>query len=154
MVAAALVVTALVALAELLAISVKNNAIAGSSTFTAALAVQKMEQLRGLKWGFDAQGNTTSDAALAPSTTDTLLESVVGYVDYLDVNGRVLGAGAAPPANAIYVRRWSIAPVETNPDNTLIIQVLVARIRGGVAPDTTLPSPEEARLVTVRTRKH
>lgn len=43
-----------------------------------------------------------------------------------------------------YTRRWTIAPLPADPDDTIVIQVSVTRGAG--------PSPEDARLVTLMTR--
>src|SRR5438045_4795051 len=69
MVATTLLASSLVALAQLFAISVKNNSVAKNGTFTQILAAQKMEQLRGLTWGFDSLGLPVSDTATDTSVT-------------------------------------------------------------------------------------
>jgi hypothetical protein len=53
------------------------------------------------------------------------------------------------------VRRWSVEPLPSNPNNTLILQVLVFRNRDRGTADNGAGTvlPEEARLVTVKTRK-
>jgi type II secretory pathway pseudopilin PulG len=154
MVASLLLALSIVAVAELFAISIRNTAIAGNSAFTAILAAQKMEQLRALTWAFDAQGAPVSDSALMSLTPDTLLQDTSGYVDYLDAAGRPLGGSGTLPPGAVYVRRWSIDPLASNPDTTLVIQVLVRRVRGSDPARSFVTSPEEARLMTVRTRKY
>jgi hypothetical protein len=55
----------------------------------------------------------------------------------------------------MYFRRWSIEPLPTNPNNTLIIQVVVGRIKDRSVADqsTTQRASEEARIMTVKTRK-
>lgn len=170
LVATTMLAVALTALAELFVISVKNNAVAKNGTFTSVLASQKMEQLRGLTFGFDVLGlpitDTTTDTAvspeaptggtgLAPSPSNTLREGTDGYVDYVDRNGLTLGGGTVVPDNTAYIRRWFVEPLPTNPNNTLIIQVLVTRSRNrGVADAGSVArAPEEARLITVKTRK-
>ena len=170
LVATTMLAVALTALAELFAISVKNNAVAKNGTFTSVLAAQKMEQLRGLTYGFDVLGlpitDTTTDTSvspetptggtgLAPSPANTLRESTDGYVDYLDKNGIALGGGTVVPTNTAYIRRWFVEPLPTNPNNTLILQVLVTRSRNRGAADigSVARAPEEARLITVKTRK-
>jgi hypothetical protein len=68
----------------------------------------------------------------------------------------VLAGGAAPPLDAAYVRRWSIEPLPTNPNNTLILQVLVFSVgdRADGGQGAVLErGRDEARLVTVKTRK-
>ena len=55
----------------------------------------------------------------------------------------------------MYIRRWSVEPLPTNPNNTLILQVLVFlnRDRGDADAGNVARLPEEARLVSVKTRK-
>lgn len=170
LVATAMLATALVALAELFGIAAKSNAAAADSTSATVLAEQKMEQLRALTWGFDSLGLPLSDTAtdtsvspeqptggtgLTPSLSQTLQDNTNGYVDYLDVNGQQLGGGTVMPANAVWIRRWSIEALPTNPNNTLIIQVLATRRqdRGTADAGSVARMPDEARLVTVKTRK-
>jgi type II secretory pathway pseudopilin PulG len=170
MVATALLAAALVSLAQLFGISMKSNVSSKHTTLAGVLAEQKMEELRGLTYGFDAQGlpisDNTTDTTVAPeppiggtgitpSPPTALQENTPGYVDYIDQFGQKLGGGMTPPANAAYMRRWSIEPLPTNPNNTVIIQVLVTpnfhreqADKGNVAR-----LPDEARLVTVKTRK-
>jgi hypothetical protein len=63
----------------------------------------------------------------------------------------------APP-NTVYVRRWSVEPLPTNPNNTLILQVMVTRWRARGTADTDQSGggkrlPDEARVISVKTRK-
>lgn len=171
MVATALLATSLVAVAQLMVIAVRANMAAQKSTFAATLAQEKMEQLRGLAWGFDELGvpstdlgtdlavepaNPNTGVGLTPSPDNSLSSNVTGYVDYVDRFGATLGGGSDPPAATVYVRRWSIEPLPTNPNNTLILQVLVFSLAdrpadgAGAVLDRV---PDEARLVTVKTRK-
>jgi prepilin-type N-terminal cleavage/methylation domain-containing protein len=170
MVATAILATAIVSLAQLFVISVKTNNAAKNGSFAAVLAQQKMEQLRGLTWGFDTLGLPVSDVTtdtsvvpetptggtgLAPSPTNTLQASTLGYVDYLDQWGNSLGGGTNIPANTSYIRRWMVEPIPTNPNNTIVLHVLVTRRfdRGTANAGSVQRLPEEARLVTVKTRK-
>jgi type II secretory pathway pseudopilin PulG len=170
LVSTAILATALVALAQLFAISAKTNSAAKNSTFAAVLAQQKMEQLRGLTWGFDTLGLPMSDSTtdtsvvpeaanggtgLSPSPSNTLQQSTNGYVDYLDRFGNSLGGGTAIPANTAYIRRWMVEPLPTNPNNTLILHVLVTRRfdRGTANAGSVARLPEEARMTSVKTRK-
>ena len=170
LVATALLATALVALAELFGVAAKANSTARNNTFATVLAEQKIEQLRSLTWGFDALGlpisDTTTDTSvspelatggtgLAPSPSNTLQNGTNGYVDYVNGNGVQLGGGTVAPAGTAYIRRWMIEPLPTNPNNTLIIQVLVTRRqdRGVANQGSVARMPDEARLITVKTRK-
>jgi prepilin-type N-terminal cleavage/methylation domain-containing protein len=171
MVATTILAVALTSLAQLFAMATKSNSIARNGTFTQILAEQKMEQLRSLTWGFDTLGlpvsDTTTDTAkspmgvsggtgLAPSPSNTLQTVTDGYVDYLDANGNVLGdGGTVVPGNTAYIRRWYIEPLPTNPNNTIVIQVLVTRHRNRGAADggNVMRLPDEARIISVKTRK-
>jgi type II secretory pathway pseudopilin PulG len=159
--------------AQLFAVSTRANFVARGQTSTTAMAEQKMEQLRALTWGFDTDGqglpvtdtstNLSVDppaptgAGLNPSPVDSLEENTAGYVDFLDPHGTYVGTGMAPPPTAAFIRRWSIRPLPTNPNNTLVLQVLVtpvanegARIAG---PGTRERMFGDAMLVSVKTRK-
>lgn len=151
-----LMASALVSLAQLFAISVSSNHSAATLTYTAVLAEQKMEQLRGLAWAFDNAGQPLSDAGLSASPQGTLTGNTPGWVDYLDQFGRVVGDGAAPPPKTVYIRRWAVEPLPGNPMNTIAIHVLVtSRANRGAAdrPGSTARLPGESRFVTVKTRK-
>ena len=66
-----------------------------------------------------------------------------------------LGGGSTLPAATVYMRRWSVEPLPTNPNNTVILQVLVTRRndRGAANAGSVLRLPDEARLIGVKTRK-
>ncbi len=170
LIALGILTTALVALAQLFAMSTRTNYAARSTTFATVFAEQKLEQLRGLTWGFDSLGLPVSDTqtdtavsppaatggtGLAPSPGPTLGGNTAGYVDYLDEYGNSLGGGATMPGNAVWIRRWSIEPLPTNPNDTLVLQVLVTRNRnrGAANEGAVARLGEEARLMTVKTRK-
>lgn len=159
--------------AQLFALSTRANLIAKGQTSTAAMAQQKMEQLRGLTWGFDTAGeglpvsDTTTNlavqpsaptgAGLNPSPANSLEENVSGYVDYLDGFGAYLGTGTTQPAGTVYIRRWSIQPLPTNPNNTLVFQVLVTPLVNEVSRGDDTGARQrmagDAMLVSVKTRK-
>jgi prepilin-type N-terminal cleavage/methylation domain-containing protein len=159
--------------AQLFALSTRANVIAKGQTSTTAMAEQKVEQLRGLTWGFDLEGlglplsdtstNLTVDppqhngSGLNPSPIDSLEQNTAGFVDFLDGNGAWVGTGSTPPGSAVYIRRWSIQPLPTNPNNTLVIQVLVTPVASEAARAasafTRTRMSGDALLVTVRARK-
>jgi prepilin-type N-terminal cleavage/methylation domain-containing protein len=179
LVAMGVMAVGLVSLAQLFALSTRANHSSKTTTFAVMLAQQKMEQLRGLIWGFDTLGLPISDlttnssvapqaagcpasatagagTGLSPSPAGTLSDNVSGWVDYLDVNGCLLGGGATAPNRTLYIRRWSVEPLPTNPNNTLILQVLVTRRtdRGEADEGNVTRLPEEARLMSIKTRKY
>jgi type II secretory pathway pseudopilin PulG len=151
LVATTLLFVAVAALAGLSVMATQANAMAKKTTFAALIASQKMEQLRGLTWGYDALGNPRADVGLTVSPADALRQNTPGYFDFLDASGSSLGEASSPPAQAVFVRRWSIQPLASNPANALVLQVRVTRVRSASSATDRL-SPDEAAFVTVRTR--
>jgi type II secretory pathway pseudopilin PulG len=168
-VAAGLMAGALASLAQMFAMSIANGRSARAGSYATVLAQQKLEQLRGLTWSFDALGvpltDTSTDTAapdetpaggtgLSPSPAGTLTSNTDGWVDYVDESGNALGGGASPRPGAVYVRRWAIETLPTSPADTIVIQVFVTttaiRGRGSVS---TNRRPEESLLTSIRTRK-
>lgn len=159
--------------AQLFAISARANLVARGATSTTAMAEQKMEQLRALMWGFASDGtglplsDTTSNLSVSPATatgsglnpspSNAIDQNVPGYCDFLDADGAWVGTGTNAPGTAVYVRRWSITPLPTNPNNTLILQVLVAPIaneaRRGQSTGPRTRMAGETLLISVKTRK-
>jgi hypothetical protein len=165
-----LLTAALVMLAQLLVMSVRANLSSRDTTYAAVLAEQKVEELRALMFGFDTLGNLVTDLAtdtsvapetpgggvgLSPSPGLSLGRSTPGYVDYIGLFGNKLGGGREPPAGAVYTRRWSIETLPENPDNALVIQVLVTpnRARGPADRAPVRRLPGEARFVALKVRK-
>jgi prepilin-type N-terminal cleavage/methylation domain-containing protein len=159
-------------LAQMFAVAIQRNAGARHQTSTTVLAVQKMEQLRALTWGFDPANpgmpisdittNLATDppggtgTGLNPSPTNALDVNTAGYVDFLDKRGQWVGTGSTPPPTAQYVRRWSIQPLPTNPNNTLVLQVLVTpvyREQQQVGAGQRTRQADDALITTVKTRK-
>lgn len=173
LIAMLLIATMALGVAQLFGVAIQTTSGARHQTSTTILAAQKMEQLRGLTWGFDSAGTglpvsdtttdltqdppTTGGGGLNPSPTNSLNANTAGYVDFLDVRGQWVGTGATPPPNAMFIRRWNIQPLPTNPNNTLILQVLVttvareAKISPPLIPRRRLA--DDALIVTVKTRK-
>ncbi len=144
---------------------------AGRATTSARLSViasiaaaDKIEQLRGLAWGFDAGGGPVEDlqsdasqspvpatggAGLALSPGDTLDADVPGFADYLDADGRWV-AGASPGgATAALTRRWSVTAAPQHPADTLVLSVRVLALAGGEGRNLV----EAARLSTLKSRR-
>ena len=152
-VSSALMVALVAGVAQLAAMSSAAVHAAESQTTALLLAVQKMEQLRGLAWGFDrASEQDVSDFStdlaqdppslggrgLRPSPRDSLERNVPSYVDYVDNQGRWIGLGSHAPSGTSYVRRWSVQPHSSTLDDILVIEVLVVPLwnlmRGGGHP--------------------
>lgn len=159
--------------AQLFSVSIKANMAAKARTSTTALAEQKMEQLRSLTWGFDVAGqglpvsdtstnlavypHTAGGSGLNPSPSDALEKNTSGFVDFLDASGQWVATGSQPPDTAAFVRRWSITPLPTNPNNTLVFQVLVSPLSNEQArtasPYTRTRMDGDALIISVKTRK-
>lgn len=171
-IATGILATVSLGVAQMFALSTAKNLAARQQVSTTALATQKMEQLRGLTFAYDATGlglpvtDTTTDLSkcspdttgqgLNPSPSDALTANKAGFVDYLDGQGNCVGTGTTPPAGAVYTRRWSIVPLPTNPNNTLILTVLVTPTAKEAARGTSgvrTRFPEDSMLITARTRK-
>jgi len=174
LVAMTILAVGLTTLAQLFAMSVMTNASSRKTSVATLLAQQKVEQLRALTYGFDTLGlpltdtgtdttvepeASTGGTGLSPSPDGTLASNVPGYCDFADAYGRLLpSATATAPVGTAYIRRWSIQPLPSNPNNTFVIQVLVTPRRDRGAADSAdtpggLRLPDEARMVTVKTRK-
>jgi prepilin-type N-terminal cleavage/methylation domain-containing protein len=170
LVASAVLSTAVVSLAQLFAVAVQTTSSARETTYASVLAAQKLEELRSLAWGFDENAVPVTDlvsdlasdpvapsggTGLGSSPPSSLQQNTSGYVDYVDIAGRKLGGGSVPPPNSAYIRRWRVQPFAADPENTLLLQVLVTRNRHRGRADLGAVSrlPDEARLVTLRTRR-
>jgi prepilin-type N-terminal cleavage/methylation domain-containing protein len=155
-------------LAHLLTVAAYTNARARATTYAAVLAQQKMEQLRGLAYGFDPGGGAVTDvdtditaqpelpgggAGLQSSPPGTLAANTVGYVDYVDASGASLGGAAAvPPPGTTYIRRWSVeAPsVHGQHDGA---SGLVMRAGARDAADNRSPLVDDRRTSEARQRE-
>jgi prepilin-type N-terminal cleavage/methylation domain-containing protein len=136
-----LIAAAAIGVAGLLGAAVRSRDAARVQTMATLLAQQKMEQILSLTWRFDPagtglpDGDTTSDVSfnppqaggtgLQPSPAGTLDADTSGFVDYLDATGRWVGRAGAVPGAAVYVRRWSIQSLASDPADTRVVQVLV-----------------------------
>ena len=131
--------------AQLFALSTRANLIAKGQTSTTAMAEQKLEQLRGLTWGFDteragAAGQRHHDQPRGRSADGRRLGAESLAVRFARPEhapatwtSSTRTARRSAPARrrrhgGRYIRRWSIQPLPTNPNNTLVLQVLVTPV--------------------------
>jgi prepilin-type N-terminal cleavage/methylation domain-containing protein len=171
LIALAVVVTVIAGVGRLFSVAVTTTGTARALTSTTNLALQKLEQLEALSWGTqpgsaepvsDVSTDLSQDVAagggggLAVSPSDTLDHNTVGYNDFLDAAGMWVGSGVTPTAGAVFIRRWNVAALTSDPANTRILQVFVttiardrAEVAGGTSPGRDLPT---VRLVSIRTR--
>jgi hypothetical protein len=171
MIATGLLAGSIAFLGQMFAMSIASHSSARAGAYAAVLAAQRLEQLRGLTWSVGALGEPLSDLStnlalpvqspaggtgLSHSPPNSLETNVEGYVDYVDQFGRILGGGSTVPDRALYIRRWSVEPLPANPNDTLVLQVVVkSRNRGAAGRDEggAVDLPSLARLMTVKTRK-
>ena len=133
LVATAILVVALISLAQLFGIAIRSNIAARSTTHSTVLAQQQLEVLR-----------SRPDLAASPSAA--LTENMAGFVDHIDQFGRTLDGGADTPSGAVHTRRWAIEPLRDNPD-VLVIQVRVVPARASAVENRI---PGEARVIALK----
>jgi prepilin-type N-terminal cleavage/methylation domain-containing protein len=173
LIAMALLVSVAVGVAHMIGIGTNAGRAAREQTSATILAGAKLEQLRSLAWAYDPDvtpnpiprsdlsANVSVDPpgdggpGLSSSPPGTLAANMPPYVDYLDVQGRWVGNGSSPPAQAAFIRRWSVRPLPEAPSRTLILSVLVTTVaydRARTTAWTTRTGPE-ALLIAFNTRK-
>jgi prepilin-type N-terminal cleavage/methylation domain-containing protein len=133
---------ALTALGQLFLIASQANADARRASFASVLATQKIEELRSLGADLVQQGQAS------------LSSDISGACDYLDEYGRSLGSGTSPLPGTVFVRRWSVEPIPSDPD-TFAVQVAVfpSLWRGGTEPTASdARTVGGAHIVTAKTR--
>jgi type II secretory pathway pseudopilin PulG len=143
-VAAALLITALAGLAQLLVISSRLTR-GSASAATALLAAQDaLDMLRALPFGFDAEGQQMTAVELELSPPTSLAANTPPFVDWIDTDGRASRSAAV----AQLVRRWQVSRVGEGGDAVAIEVCVFAVPATGVGPRGAL-----ACLATVRTRQ-
>jgi type II secretory pathway pseudopilin PulG len=167
LITAGLVIAVAAGASHILAIAVRASHSVRVRTMASMLAADKLEQLRSLGWSHVTTSDpaisisssdfttdlsndpaTDSGPGLLPSPPGTLDANVACYVDYVDGAGRWVGAGGLPPPTAVFIRRWAVRPLASDPDNILVFQVVVTtRAPAGVI------SPDAAHLVSIEARK-
>ena len=116
MVASALLVALAAGASRTIAAAVREGHASRLRAVATAAAANKIEELRSLP---------LADAA--------------GGAECLDAAGTVAGAGTPPPASAVYVRRWSVQPIDGD-RNVVAVSVDVSTRDGALS----------AHLATVR----
>jgi hypothetical protein len=132
-------VTTALAAGRAIATRAREQAIGrvAAQTHVATLTSLRFDTIAGADGAPLAVTDTTTDVSrdppgpagtgLQPSPADALWVDRPGYVDYLDANGRGIGADAPARARAAYVRRWAIGRVAPGAAGELAsIAVLVA----------------------------
>lgn len=154
MVALLLMTGAFLAVAQLLAVAGRASDRSRGTALGAVLAAQKMEQVRALSWAFDIDGTTLDGLSLSPP--GALSVDAAGFVDYFDDTGAPIVSGPPLPAQAAFVRRWSVehdtgmAPPEAL---TLRVVVLYRGPPGAAAGPGAHGWTEVARVIGAKARR-
>jgi hypothetical protein len=127
LVAAGLIATGLLALAQLMAMTIAVNAGAAHDTSATLLAAQKIEELRTCATGPQSES-----------------------IEHIDSSGRVVGSGSSLPLGAIYLRRSAVRAMPSAPARLLVIQVSVEPV-AFAARSAERRRREAARFITVTT---
>lgn len=146
LIASLLVASAIVGLAHLAALGVRQGHAARHATSSLSLAQSKLEELRAVEWSYDAGGARLSGSALGLSPPRALLDDQAGYADSTDAFGEAVTSQAL----AVYRRRWAILQLQAEDEDTLLLQVCVFPLGGAGARWNSQP---EACVSTIRTRK-
>lgn len=165
--ASAIVATIAAGAAVVLEMAIHTTRQSRTRTVATMAAAEKMEQLRSLTWSHTitsgpaismSDSDATTEISNHPQTDDgpglltspagTLTANVTGYVDYLDGGGRWIGNGLSPPPAAVYVRRWAVRSLSSDPDNVLVFEVIV-----GARGTTGGLLAHSVRLITMEARK-
>ena len=157
----------------LFTVAIEAGRVARDRTIGLVLAAGKIEQLRSLEWRFelDASGlpsprtdlmtdvsldpMTPGGAGLSESPSGTLDSDTPQYVDYFDRHGQWAGGGGSPPADAVYVRRWSVHRLPSDPARVIAFGVLVTTMRAARTRNPSGPvawNGEDILLTTMVTR--
>jgi prepilin-type N-terminal cleavage/methylation domain-containing protein len=146
LVATALISTAIVGVAHLAAMGMLQAAAARDGTSALVLAQNKLEELRGATWGFDAGGTRVSSVLLAVSSPLSLVADEPGYNDAFDA----FGQPSTSRRTTVYRRRWEVSLLTPADEDTLVLRSCVYAVGRGPTGDNPPPS---ACVSTIRTRK-
>jgi prepilin-type N-terminal cleavage/methylation domain-containing protein len=141
--AISIIAVTLTALAQLFVIASQANADARRSSFASILATQKIEELRSLGADLTQQGDVS------------LSSDIAGACDFVDEYGRSLGTGTSPVPGTVYIRRWSVEPIPSDPE-TFVLQVAAfpRSWKGGADPaGRDARTYGGAQIVTIKTRR-
>jgi type II secretory pathway pseudopilin PulG len=152
-VALGLLAGAFVTVAQLLVVAARVAEGSRATTLAATLAAQKLEQLRSRAWGYDTDGGARGAPGLSPP--GSLAVDSTGFVDYMDGAGAWIGSGPSPPAQAMFIRRWSVEEDAGGPPAVLTLRVVVLRrgVRSAAAAGGDPPWIETVRITSARARR-
>ena len=143
-VATAILLTALAGIAQLFVLGTHLTRQASTSGIAVIAAQDKLEELRGLTFAYDAAGTPVTATELSPSPSSSLDHDLDATVDWIDTAGQALDRAD----DAALVRRWRISTIGAAPPDAIAIEVCVFK-----APAGADHRAADACLATVRTRQ-
>ena len=84
-------------------------------------------------------------AGLQASPPGTLVTNTPTMSTTWMTAGRWVGHDSDPPADAVFIRRWSVRPLPADPERTLVLQVLVTTVRDDRSRSTPWSRPDRRR---------
>jgi len=147
-VATGVLVTALVGLAQLLALTARSTREAGDQTAVLTAAQDQIEALRSRDFGYGPLGEAITDPGLDPTGGGSLGSDTPGFVDHLNASGEVVDVDR-DGHGAVWTRRWRLTPVDTFAPEALIVEVCVFTYPAG----RQSPLGAQVCLATVRARQ-
>lgn len=145
MVAVVILTIGLLALAQLMVMATRSNALSGRMTSSAAIAKERLELLKAAPFYTNATNRTVNpllggDLA-ANATVGNVDSNVANYFAFYDADGQPTPANTA--SGALYLVRWEIRSVVTPGSNgTLPLAMRRIRVR-------CLPAQESGNMFQV-----
>ena len=145
-VATGILITTLVGIAQLLALSIGSTRDGGVQGAALIAAQDKIEELRSLAFTYGPLSEPITAAGLAPASGQSLAEDTPGFVDLLDHEGGVV---AGEVRGAAFTRRWRITAIDHLQPEALAVEVCVFRWPAMAQA----PLSADVCLATVRARQ-
>jgi prepilin-type N-terminal cleavage/methylation domain-containing protein len=96
------------ALLEVIVAAALLVTLAAGVSQSVAAAMRERQASRFRAVATIAAGNKNEELRSVPLT------DLASGADFLDATGESIGAGSAPPASAVYIRRWTVQPLESD----------------------------------------
>jgi hypothetical protein len=122
LIASFLIASSIVGLAHLVALAARQSLASRQAVSALTIAQARLEELRRVTWSYDPGGGRVSSPMLSRSPLRSLHEDADGYVDFVDLFGRVVAPSVEMPQ---FARRWAVAPLDAANLDTLLLQVCV-----------------------------
>jgi type II secretory pathway pseudopilin PulG len=172
-IALGLIAVLVVTMAGLIAVARDVTVLTRRESIALALAQARLEELQGLTFSTYglASGGTVEmtdfvtdlstempsigGRGLATGPADALVEPRRGYVDYLDAEGRWLGADAGAVPRASFTRRWTVRRMGAGLAEIVAFDVMVApaAVAASASGPNVLSQPGVVRLAGMRARR-